>query len=332
MADEATPATTTETTTAPPATEATQAPQGEAKEDAKPSKPLTVAERLEAALAKTEKPSDKPADKAEAKEGEAKPKDEPAKEPEKVEPRLSRGMAILAEREAKVLAREKAWKESEAQHRSQMALEAADLDLVRKAREALSKGGKAAALKVLGIDLKSGIEELSRTYEEPTAEDIARRVAAEEWENRQKAQAETAAKAQAEKAEQESAADRVRATEFCDRASQICGGIEDTKYPRVIINKINGEQFWQATKLVEASLGRRVTPEEVLGELEKELRSREEAAKNWEAKRSAPTAAAPAKPTEAPKPQPAKQENRRASARPDPLRRAEAALKRLNIS
>jgi hypothetical protein len=332
MADEATPAATTET--APATTETAPVAAVEAKEPLKAPMPKGALERMKEALDKgkdaPKAEGEKPAEEAKDKPAEEK-KDEAVKEP-----RLSRALAIVVEREQKVIAREKAIKEAETTHKATIAAESADLTLVREAKAALAKGGQLAALRVLipGLDHRALValgEQMTRDVE-PTAEDVARRVAAEEWETRQKAAAADAEKEAQGKRDRESAQEQVRATEYCQKASEICGGIENTKWPRVVIAQVTGPQFWEAAQSLETQLGRRVQQVEVLDAIEKILKTREDSAREVEAKRAAPP---PVKQPEAPKAKavPAQQQSRQVTGRkPSPLNRAEAALKRLNIS
>ena len=171
-----------------------------------------AAEAMKAQLAAkaAEAPKVEPTPAETAKE-EAK---EPTKEPPKADPkaeekqqRLSRGLAIIAEREVKVRALEKSIQSQLAQLEAKAAAAQADPDVAftKALKEALAKGGKAAVLQTLGIDLRSGIEELSRQYQDPTPEDIARKIAQEELEKHTWTLAEQAASEQAAAMEREKA-------------------------------------------------------------------------------------------------------------------------------
>ncbi len=346
MADEATVAATTTETTVPVVTEVPAVEAGEAKDTGKPAKPMTALERATAAV---EKATAKADTKADAKDGKAaktdeakaddeKPAEERKPEPEKVEPRLSRGLAILAAREEKVRQAEAALKTARIEHETKLAAETADLQLVREVKAALAKGGKAAALKVLGIDLKTGVEELSRSYEEPTQEDIARRVIAEELDARQKADAAAKAKEDAEKAEREKAQEQVSLVEFVHKAQAVIDSNPDG-YPRLEARleekTVTPHNLYVLGKILANETGRNPTPAEILAAAEKRL---EENDNKYQArvgsKLKKPEPAAPAKPEPTPKAKPeapAKQQSRRPTRTASPLDRAEQALKRLNI-
>jgi hypothetical protein len=332
MADEATPAATTET--APATTETT--PAVETKETLKAPLLKGALARATAALEKSKEAAPKAEAEKPAEEAKDKPAEPEKKEEPKAEPRLSRALAVLVEREQKIVTREKAIKEAEATHKASIAGEVQDLSLVREAKAALAKGGQLAALRVLipGLDHRALMalgEQMSREVE-PTAEDVARRVASEEWANRDKAAKEAAEKESHSKAEREAADEQVRATEFCQKASEVCGGIQDTKWPRVVIAGVTGPQFWEATKHLEGQMGRRVQQTEVLDAIEKVLKTREDSAREVEAKRSAPAPAKAPEPAKA-KSEPAKQQSRTETGKKtSPLNRAVAAMKRLNIS
>ena len=204
-------------------------------------------------------------------------------------------------------------------------------------REALAKGGKAAALKVLGIDMREGIEELSKSYQEPTAEDIARRVASEEFDSRQKAEQARQEAAQREASERAQAADAASSADFVHRANTLCVA-DDVAYAHVIAHEVTGAQLWQFTKALQGKLGRSVTPEEALTEAEKILEEKDNqarakkaaketaAAEAEKAKKPAEKKASDAKPPE--KSAPAKQAQERKNA----SQRAAEAMRRLNIS
>ena len=335
MADEATTAATTTETTAPAVTEAPAVEAGEAKDTDKPAKPMSAIERATAAAEKLTAKGDEKDDKA-AKPDESKGEKSEEKKPEseKVEPRLSRGLAILAAREEKVRTAEAALKSARFEHETKLAAESADLQLVREVKSALAKGGKAAALKVLGIDLKTGLEELSRSYEEPTAEDIARRVAAEEWENRQKAQEAAKAKEEAEKAERDQAATLLDMEEFSQKAFNEYNADPDSFVRLKAHGATPKDVYERFMRPLEAKLGRKVTALEALQAGEKYLRDRDNEAREREearAKKSYTPTPKKSEQAKAKTEEPAKPQTRRPRAA-SPLDRAEQALKRLNIS
>ena len=321
-------------TTNPAGTPAPAAPAAAPLADAKAPKPLSAAQRADAALAKLDvkdKPTEKKPPEAEAEADKPTEKKPPeATKPE--EPRISRGLAILAAREEKVRAAEAALKSHLAETETRLAADAQDIQTVRSVREAQKTGGLAAALKVLGIDLRTGIEELSRTHAEPTPEEIARRVAGEEWEARQKAHTEQAEKAEREKAERAQASDLAEGQAFFEKAATICGPLETTDYPRVVANSVSAQQFWTLAKSMRQSLGRSVQPAEVLAEAEKILKGREDVVKQREQARAAKAApAAPPPPKQTPAEPENKQSRRQRDRAPSPSERAEAAMKRLGI-
>lgn len=337
MADQATGTAPTETTTA---TTETIAPVVETTTEATETKaPASAMDRAKAAMEKAGVDKEKPVeegDKAAVEPG--KDPANPAEEEKKpVEPRLSRGLAIIAEREERVRKAEAGLKSTRAQFEAEMAPLKEDLQLVRSMREALAKGGKAAALKVLGIDMREGIEELSKSYQEPTAEDIARRVASEEFDSRQKAEQARQEAAQREASERAQAADAASSADFVHRANTLCVA-DDVAYAHVIAHEVTGAQLWQFTKALQGKLGRSVTPEEALTEAEKILEEKDNqarakkaaketaAAEAEKAKKPAEKKASDAKPPE--KSAPAKQAQERKNA----SQRAAEAMRRLNIS
>ena len=332
MADDSTIATTT--SEAPAATPA-------AETVSEPKRSASAAHRAEAALAKYEQAkgdaaTTEPAAVAKSETVEAKPADKPSDKPEAKPPQspsLARSLAIIAAREEKVRAAEATLRTRQAEIETKLAADSADLQTVRDVKAALAKGGRAAALKALGIDLRTAIAELSRTYEEPTAEDIARRVAAEEFESRQKAAEERAKSERAETEQRAAAAQEVEAVEFCQRASAICGGIETTAYPRVVTYRVTGPQFWGVAQSMREQLGRKPQPTEVLAEIEKTLKEREDSIRTREQPKAQPTARATSVPrTEASQEPPAKPTGRRPTRTATPAERASAAMKRLGIS
>jgi hypothetical protein len=202
-----------------------------------------------------------------------------------------------------------------------------DLQLVRSMREALAKGGKAAALKVLGIDMREGIEELSRSYQEPTAEEIARKVASDEWDSRQKAEQARQEAAQKEASERAQAADAASSADFVHRANTLCVA-DDVAYAHVIAHEVTGAQLWQFTKALQGKLGRSVTPEEALTEAEKILEEKDNQARAKKAAKE--TAAAEAE--KAKKPAEKSALAKQAQERKNASQRAAEAMRRLNIS
>jgi hypothetical protein len=335
MADQATGTAPTETTTA---TTETIAPVVETTTEATETKaPASAMDRAKAAMEKAGVDKEKPAedgDKTEPGKEAAKPAEE---EKKSVEPRLSRGLAIIAEREERVRKAEAGMKSTRAQFEAEMAPLKEDLQLVRSMREALAKGGKAAALKVLGIDMREGIEELSRSYQEPTAEEIARKVASDEWDSRQKAEQARQEAAQAAKEASDRAQDAASSADFVNRAHVLCVA-DDVAYAHVISHEVTGEQLWLFTKALSNKLGRAVAPEEALAEAEKILEGKDNqarakkaaketaAAEAEKAKKPAEKKASDAKPPE--KSAPAKQAQERKNA----SQRAAEAMRRLNIS
>jgi hypothetical protein len=272
---------------------------------------------------------------------------EPAKEPPKVDPkaeekqqRLSRGLAIIAEREEKVRAREKSIQTQLAQLEAKTAAASADPDVAftKTLKDALAKGGKAAVLQALGIDLRSGIEELSRQYQDPTPEDIARKVAQEELEKHTKTLAEQAASEKAAAMELEKARVQVARQEFGSKIETAFAAASDD-FPCIVARKITPDQVVNfAAYLERENGGKTPTAAEALKELEKRLDAEyEDVAKRKAAKTKSaePVTIEPAKPLTAPaatetasKPaaKPAEQRSReRGPVAPDPNRRPKGA-------
>ena len=304
----------------------------------------------------------KPAPAAEAKPADA--AKEPAKEPPKVDPkaeekqqRLSRGLAIIAEREEKVRVREKSLQAQLAQleAKTKAATEDPDVQFTKTLYEALAKGGKAAVLQALGIDLRSGIEELSRQYQDPTPEDIARKVAQEELEKHTKTLAEQAASEKAAAMELEKARVQVARQEFGSKIETAFAAASDD-FPCIVARKITPDQVVNfAAYLERENGGKTPTAAEALKELEKRLDAEyEDVAKRKAAKTKAaePVTIEPARPLTAPAAAPTpKQESKpveqrsreRGPVAPDPNRRpkgekisalgrAALAMKNLGIS
>ena len=272
---------------------------------------------------------------------------EPAKEPPKVDPkaeekqqRLSRGLAIIAEREEKVRAREKSIQAQLAQleARARDATEDPDVKFTKTLKEALAKGGKAAVLQALGIDLRSGIEELSRQYQDPTPEDIARKIAQEELAKHTKTLAEQAAVEKTESEEREKARITVARQEFGSKIETAFAAASDD-FPCIVARKITPEQVVDFAAYLETQNGGKTpTAAEALKELEKRLDAEyEDIAKRKAAKTKSaePVKVEPAKPLTAPaatetasKPaaKPAEQRSReRGPVAPDPNRRPKGA-------
>lgn len=278
-----------------------------------------------------------------AKEAAKEPTKEPPKADPKVEekpPRLSRGLAIIAEREEKVRVREKSIQAQLAQleAKTKAATEDPDVKFTKTLKEALAKGGKAAVLQALGIDLRSGIEELSRQYQDPTPEDIARKVAQEELEKHTKTLAEQAASEKAAAMELEKARVQVARQEFGSKIETAFAAASDD-FPCIVARKITPDQVVNfAAYLERENGGKTPTAAEALKELEKRLDAEyEDVAKRKAAKTKAaePVKVEPAKPLTAPaatetaaKPaaKPAEQRSReRGPVAPDPNRRPKGA-------
>jgi hypothetical protein len=272
---------------------------------------------------------------------------EPTKEPPKADPkveekqqRLSRGLAIIAEREEKVRVREKSIQAQLAQleAKTKAATEDPDVKFTKTLKEALAKGGKAAVLQALGIDLRSGMEELSRQYQDPTPEDIARKVAQEELEKHTKTLAEQAASEKAAAMELEKARVQVARQEFGSKIETAFAAASDD-FPCIVARKITPDQVVNfAAYLERENGGKTPTAAEALKELEKRLDAEyEDVAKRKAAKTKAaePVKVEPAKPLTAPaatetaaKPaaKPAEQRSReRGPVAPDPNRRPKGA-------
>jgi hypothetical protein len=272
---------------------------------------------------------------------------EPTKEPPKADPkveekqqRLSRGLAIIAEREEKMRVREKSIQAQLAQleAKTKAATEDPDVKFTKTLKEALAKGGKAAVLQALGIDLRSGIEELSRQYQDPTPEDIARKVAQEELEKHTKTLAEQAASEKAAAMELEKARVQVARQEFGSKIETAFAAASDD-FPCIVARKITPDQVVNfAAYLERENGGKTPTAAEALKELEKRLDAEyEDVAKRKAAKTKAaePVKVEPAKPLTAPaatetaaKPaaKPAEQRSReRGPVAPDPNRRPKGA-------
>lgn len=239
----------------------------EAAKVAEPAKPAEVAESA--------KPADVPAAVESAKATEEKPA-EPAKEPEKPAEkppeRISKGLAILAAREAKLRAREQAVKEQMVELQTKQAQSTTDPDmvLVKSVKDALAKGGRGAALKVLGIDLRTAIEEMSRDYVEPTPEDIARRVAQEELERHIKTLDEQQKAATAKAAEAEQVRVQVARTEYAQKVGHEFVSAAD-EFPYLAANEVLDTDVMLYAAKVEATTGKAPTPIEALRAYEKKL-------------------------------------------------------------
>ena len=305
--------------------------------------PKTEPAKAEAAKDAPAVDAGKPAPAAEAKPADA--AKEPAKEPPKVDPkaeekqqRLSRGLAIIAEREEKVRVREKSLQAQLAQleAKTKAATEDPDVQFTKTLYEALAKGGKAAVLQALGIDLRSGIEELSRQYQDPTPEDIARKIAQEELEKHTKTLAEQAATEKAAALERERARVQVVREEFGSKI-ETAFSLTPDDFPCIIARKVTPAQVVDfAAYLERENGGKTPTAAEALKELEKRLDAEyEEVAKKKSAKTKAAESAtietakplgAPAATTE-PKPdaKPAEQRSR-APVAPNPNRRSKSAM------
>ena len=237
---------------------------------AKVSEPAKPAEEGEPA-----KPADAPAAAEPAKAAEEKPA-EPTKEPEKPAEkppeRISKGLAILADREAKLRVREQAIKAQMAELQTKQAQATADPDmvLVKSVKEALAKGGRGAALKVLGIDLRTAIEEMSREYTEPTPEDIARRVAQEELERHAKTLDEQQKATAAKAAEAEQVRVQVAREEYTQKVGHEFVTSAD-EFPYLAANEVLDTDVMLYAAQVETKTGKAPSPIEALRAYEKKL-------------------------------------------------------------
>jgi hypothetical protein len=342
MGDEATGTTNTETAAA--ATQGTPAASEAATSQEAPKSALARAEaameRMEGEAAKDgtakddgedEGSAEKTAEGASSETGKAEPEKKP-------EPRPSRAMAELVAREQTVRKGERALADQKAAFEREHAGFLDDVKFVRELRSVVAKEGKAGALRMFGIDLRAGIEELSRQTE-PTPEDIARKIARDEIEARDKATKETAEREKTEAEQRRQAAEAVTETEFLEKAFAHFNA-DPSAYPYIAAHSVNGRQIYQWGKAMSEKLGRSVTESEVLEDAEKVLRGRDESARSVLEKRKPTTPAAPAPKT--PVPPQAKQKKqietedaaeKREVRRPvlTAAQRADLAMKRLNV-
>ena len=351
-----------------------------------PAKRLTAQQRADAAIAKAEAPDkakgeplkepEKPAEAAKPAEDKDKKPNVTAKEPAaeekakteaeakakteadekakaeeaaKKEPRLSRAMAIVAERERAVANRERAATAQSAEQRrafeadrlafeSSKSIDSEDLTFVRRVREVARSQGKVAAAQLFGFSIPELVEAKSREAE-PSAEDIARRVLREENELRERAAKEAQAAEDARKtqdAERAKAAETVEATEFVSRVVDEHQA-DKTKRPWLAHTPVTGQQIWDMAKAMRDQLGRHPTETEVLDAAEKVFVDRYGVFPSPVATTSpAPAAAtvAPAGEPEKPKQQeqkPAEQPRRRPTKRETPMARVAAILRSRGI-
>ena len=380
------PAAGATTTTMPPvgataATTATSAALAEVDVGGAPAKRPTAQQRADAAIAKAETPADKkaeptkdekkPDEVAKPVDGDKKPEstaeekakaeadakvkaeaDEKAKAEAaaKSEPRLSRAMAIVAERERAVANREKAataqiieqrrtFEAEKMAFESGKAVDSEDLGFVRKVRETMRTQGKVAAAQLFGFTIPELVDAKSREAE-PTAEDIARRVLREENESRDRAAKEAQAAEDTRKAadaEKAKASETVEAVEFVDRVV-VVHQADTGKRPWLARTPVSGEQIWQMTKTMRDQLGRRPTETEVLDAAEKVFVDRYGPAPFVQAAATTiitPPPAPAAKPAEPEKPKqeqkPAEHPRRQTRRAPSPMDRAAAILRSRGI-
>lgn len=271
---------------------------------------------------------------------EAKPAEEKKTEEKKEDPRIAKGLKLLADREERARIAEKraseAVKAAEAKAASITAEYGADVTLVRSVRDLVAKGDQVAALEALGINLPRAIELMSRKIE-PTAEDIQRKIVREEFEAREFARKEAEAKEAAAKAERAAAEEQVQQTEFLQKVF----ATDVSQFPFTVHRKVTGDQIWQYSKFMANELGRQPRAEEVLQRIEKTLRDDYESGTKLLRPADpppAPTTAPPPKAAETPKPKapereekPAEQQSRKPTKRESAISRAEAALKRAGL-
>ena len=327
---------------------------------AKTPAPATVADKPAETQAADAKPADAAADKKpdepakdEAAEAAAKAEAEKKAAAEKAvkdEPRLSRAMALVAERERAVAKREKeltgkldadrrAFEAEKASHAQSVTVDKADLDFVRTVRKTISEQGKAAAARLFGFTMEELVDAKSREVE-PRAEDIiaqaqaqARAEAERRFNELMAAQKSEAEKAAAEAAEKAKADKTVEATEFVMRAVEVHNA-EPAKRPWLSATPVSGEQLWSLAESMREQLGRKATQAEVLDRAEELLRARYAPLVGAQVTPSAPppapapVAVAPKpEPPKQPQPQPAEQPRRRYERRASPLERAAKVLR-----
>lgn len=337
MATEATQA--APTTTAPLTTEAT--PQATSAPITPPVAPTPAApklgaqERAAAALAKVQAALDAkakttaetlttettPSTETAKPEGEQpKPPEAEKKPEEKVPESLSRAIAVIAQKDREIAKRDAALRESQANHERTIAADKADLDFVRKVREAHAKDGKLGVLRMFapGISMNEIVEWQSKQGE-PDPREIAREVAQAELKAAEEARKAEAEKAKAEAAEREKAADIAEGSDFCARAGAVLEA-DKAKYHYLSFNLQNGrttpEQFWAFTKNLRSQLGRSPTPQEALDGANKAIKDYYEALKPVEPPPAAPppAQAQPKQPEKAPDKQPPRAPAKRESA------------------
>jgi hypothetical protein len=191
-----------------------------------------------------------------------------AKEAEKQQ-RLSRTLAIIEEREQRALATEKRAKAAMAEMQAKQASTSENpaVKLAQQLLDVKQKEGPAGVLKLLGIDLRAGVEELAKTYEEPTHEDIARKAARLELEAFHKAERERIEREKSEKEQAESAKVQVQRAEYVpDVIAEFSRCADD--FPFVISNEVTADQIFNYAKAVEQQTGKRPSAIEALRAIE----------------------------------------------------------------
>jgi hypothetical protein len=264
----------------------------------------------------------------EAVEAKAEPAEEkPAVEPEKKEeakeaaPRVSKSFLLLQEKERAATRMQTEAKRllADAQTRA-AAIEAdPDLALVKRIKTELAPGGggKVAALKLLGIDLQTGVEELARSMEDPTPEDIARRVAREEYEARQKSMTEQSAREKTEATERENARMIVARREYAMGCEQAFVAVAD-ELPYLVVNEISSDQVTEFAARMEAATNKTPTHVEALRAFEKDLAEKDAKVQaKLAAKRKAPEPTKPAAPLAAAIPAKPKAEEQKTETGPE---------------
>jgi hypothetical protein len=327
------------------------------------AKPSEDGKATDAAKGEGEGEGEKPAadaDKTKA-EAEAKAAEDKKKADEAAaakDTRLSRAMAIVAERERAIAKKENAFKsqiETERQKlesdrqafTAEKARDSEDLGFVRRVRETLQTRGKPAAAALFGFTMEELVEAKSHEVEPSAkiiAEQEARRIYQEAEAERAKAAKaaeESAAAEKKQKEEKEAAEDYAKGFDFVTRAMEIHNA-ELAKRPMLSRTNFNGEQLWNAAKFLEKQVGHKVSPIEVLDACEKELTDRYAPVFKPADPPPPPPAPAPAaaKPVEVEKPKeptkqeakkPAEQPRRRYEKRITPMDRAAAALRSRGI-
>lgn len=342
-------------------------------EQAKASKAESAKVETETSQSESAKATEAPVEtgKAEAPKAAEVAKTEPAEDPAaktkeaEKQQRLSRGLAILAEREQKVMAIEKRAKAAlaELEQRQSVATADPDVQLAKQLREAKAKG-PGAVMQLLGLDLRAGIEQMAKEYEDPTPESVARKAAAEEFAKLQRESQERQDREKRETEERQAAQLQVTRTDIADNITREFLRAADD-FPFIIENQVEANQVADWAMVEERRTGRRPSAVESLQAVEKMLSdaseralakrlSKAKPADDPAKKPAAPAAAAQpaaktAAPTEAQKPSqkqdediPAKPQRRKESEvkplvarfqrRVDAHERARLAMKNLGIS